>query len=49
MALYNQIKPLKILLDKITIRKIVLLQRDRDITSDQENINRLKSQIKGNN
>ena len=49
MALYNQIEPLKIPLDKITIRKIVLLQGDRDMTSDREDINRLKSEIKGNN
>lgn len=49
MALYNQIEPPKIPLDKITNRKIVLLQGDKDMTSDREDINRLKSEIKGNN
>ena len=48
MELYNQIEPPKIPLDKITYRKIVLIQGDMDMSSDREDIDRLKSELKGN-
>ena len=48
MELYNQVEPPKIPLDKITHRKIVLIQGDKDMSSDREDIDRLKSELKGN-
>ena len=48
MELYKQTEPPKIPLDRITHKKIVLLQGDQDISSDREDMNRLKNELKGN-
>lgn len=48
MKLYNEEEPPLIPLHKVTHKKIVLIQGDHDISSDRDDINRLKSQLHGN-
>lgn len=48
MELYSQIQPPKIPLERVAHKKIVLIQGDKDQSSDREDMNRLKSVIKCN-
>ena len=47
MYLYDQIEPPKVPLEKVTNTKMILIQGSLDMSSDEDDMKRLKNALKG--